>query len=373
LPAQPETVIQMATNPMVVGDDVHKEPVAPFHLTFTPGFQAWLDRHDTGLAFSTYAAGKVVMVGRGQGGGYAVSERTFDMAMAMATTDDGFMLAMRHQVWRFANSLMPGQIYEGWDRLYLPRECHVTGAVDVHDLAIDRKGRLLAVVTGYNCVASLDMQGSFNPVWRPAFIDGIFGEDRCHLNGFCLEGGIPAYVTVIAPTNARGGWRDHRADGGQIIDMRSGKTVIGGLAMPHSPRLYRDKLWVLEAGTGWFGHVDRATGAFQKVTWCPGFVRGLRFVGDYALIGLSKPRNKVFEGLPLDGELRTRGREPVCGIYVVNIGTGEIEHRIDITGSVEELYDVTFMPGARAPLLVGLQGDEAKKFVFLGPDTSAKR
>jgi hypothetical protein len=55
----------MATNPMVVGDDVHKEPVAPFHLNFTPGFQGWLDRHDTGLAFSTYAAGKVVMVGRG--------------------------------------------------------------------------------------------------------------------------------------------------------------------------------------------------------------------------------------------------------------------------------------------------------------------
>ncbi|MGB3810790.1 MAG: TIGR03032 family protein [Parvibaculum sp.] len=363
----------MATNPMVVGDDVHKEPTAPFHLNFTPGFQAWLARHDAGLAFSTYTAGKVVMVGRGRADSYAVSERTFDTAMAIATTDDGFMLSMRHQVWRFANSLVPGQLYEGWDRLYLPRQCHVTGAVDVHDLAIDRRERLLAVATGYNCVASLDMRGSFNPIWRPPFIDAIVGEDRCHLNGFCLENGIPAYVTIIGASNVAGGWREHRADGGLVMDMRTGKSVAEGLAMPHSPRLYRGKLWVLEAGTGWFGFVDRQSSAFNKVAWCPGFVRGLRFVGNYAIIGISKPRNKVFEGLPLDEELRKRGVEPVCGVYIVNIDTGEIEQRIDITGSVEELYDVIVLPGALAPLLIGLQGDEAKKFVFLGPDTSVRK
>ncbi|MEX1154693.1 TIGR03032 family protein, partial [Parvibaculum sp.] len=249
---------------------------------------------------------------------------------------------------------------------------HVTGGVDIHDLAIDRKGRLLAVVTGYNCVASLDMRGSFNPLWRPPFIDRIVGEDRCHLNGFCLDAGVPAYATVIAATNTLGGWRPHRADGGQVIDMRTGKAVAQGLAMPHSPRLYRGKLWLLEAGTGWFGWIDVATGAFNRVTWCPGFVRGLRFIGDYAIVGLSKPRNKVFEGLPLEDELKTRGREPVCGIYAINLASGEIEHTISITGSVEELYDVAFLPGARAPLLVGLQGEEARKFVFLGPDSSGK-
>jgi uncharacterized protein (TIGR03032 family) len=157
------------------------------------------------------------------------------------------------------------------------------------------------------------------------------------------------------------------------MDMRTNKVVCEGLAMPHSPRLYQDKLWVLEAGTGWFGYVDRQTNKFVQVSWCPGFVRGLRFVGDYAIIGISKPRNKVFEGLPLDQELATRGVEPVCGVYIVNIKTGEIEHKIDITGSVAELYDVITLPGSFSPFLVGLQGDEAKKFVFLGPDTSGKK
>lgn len=358
--------------PMLAGDDVGKEPVAPFHLTFSSHFRPWLAKLDTGIAFSTYTAGKLILLGVGGQGGYAVSERTFDMAMAMAATDDGLMLAMRHQVWRFANSLAPGQTYEGWDRIFLPRQAHVTGGVDIHDLAIDKKGRLVAVVTGYNCVASLDMRGSFNPLWRPPFIDRIVGEDRCHLNGFCLEAGAPAYATVIAPTNTLGGWRPHRADGGEVIDMRTNKTVAKGLAMPHSPRLYRGRLWLLEAGTGWFGWIDASTGAFNRVTWCPGFVRGLRFIGDYAIVGLSKPRNKVFEGLPLDDELKTRGREPVCGIHAINLATGDIEHTVTITGSVEELYDVAFLPGAKAPLLVGLQGEEARKFVFLGPDSSGK-
>ncbi len=99
-------------------------------------------------------------------------------------------------------------------------------------------------------------------------------------------------------------------------------------------------------------------------------MRGLRFLGDYAIVGLSKPRNQVFEGLPLDDELVSRGQEPVCGVYIINLNTGEIEETITIAGSVEELYDVAILPGATAPLLIGLQGEEVRRFVYLGPDSS---
>lgn len=355
---------------LLAGDDVHKEPVEPFHLNFSDGFRAWLNRHDCGLAFSTYTAGKVVMIGRGGAQGYAVSERTFDRAMPLWQTDNGFLLGMHHQVWRFENSLVPGQVYEGWDRLYLPRDCHVTGAVDVHDLAIDRHGKLLAVATQYNCVGQLDPRGSFNPVWRPPFITGIVGEDRCHLNGFCLEEGELAYVSLVAHSDKPDGWRDRRADGGAILDARTNETIAEGLAMPHAPRVYRGRLWVLEAGTGWFGWIDRGTGTFNRITWCPGFVRGLRFLGDCAIVGLSKPRNEAFEGLPLDDELKARNEEPVCGVYIIDLNSGEVAETITITGSVEELFDVAVLPGASAPLLIGLQGEEVRKFVFLGPDSS---
>ncbi len=51
-------------------------------------------------------------------------------------------------------------------------------------------------------------------------------------------------------------------DSGRVIDVQSNEIVATGLSMPHSPRVYRDKLWVLNSGTGNFGFIDRATGRF---------------------------------------------------------------------------------------------------------------
>ena len=52
----------------------------------------------------------------------------------------------------------------------------------------------------------------------------------------------------------------------------------------------------------------------EEITFCPGFARGLSIVGDYALIGLSLPRdNKTFSGLPLDDALNARDVSARCG------------------------------------------------------------
>jgi hypothetical protein len=47
------------------------------------------------------------------------------------------------QIWRFEDALAQGQLHDGHDRLYVPRKSHVTGDLDVHDLAVDGDGRLL--------------------------------------------------------------------------------------------------------------------------------------------------------------------------------------------------------------------------------------
>jgi len=357
----------------VVGDDVGAAPTNPFHLHFSDGFAAWLAGRHAALAFTTYTAGKVVLVGPGDGGGLVVAERSFGMAMPLLPTATGFHLGTEHMVWRFENALPAGGRLDGWDRIYLPRTAHVSGGVDIHDLALAADGALVAAVTLYNCLATLDARGSFNPIWRPAFVDRIVAEDRCHLNGFCLEDGVPAYVTLTAATNEAGGWRRQRADGGQVVGVRDDRVVASGLAMPHSPRLHRGGLWVVEAGTGWLLRIDPRDGVVARVAWCPGFVRGLRFSGDYALVGLSKPRDRTFAGLPLDGELARRGVEPACGVCVVDLRSGTIAHRMEITGFVEEIYDVALLAGAHAPLLVGTRGEEIARYVFLGPDGSARR
>lgn len=357
---------------ILAGDGVGVTDDTPFHITYSAGLVAWMSANNLSLGFSTYTRGKVVLIGPGTRGQVAVSERNFGHAMALRATATGLYLSNAHQVWRFDNGLDPGVQFEGWDRLYMPRSCHVTGAVDIHDIHIDKAGRVLVAVTLYNCLAELDERGSFSPIWRPSFIDRIVNEDICHFNGFCLEDGVPAYATVTGRSTAPAGWREHRANGGLVIDMRNDRVVAEGLAMPHTPRLYRGTLYVLEAGSGWFGRIDRASGTFERLTWCPGFLRGLSFVGNYALIGLSKPRNQIFSGLPLDAEMKQRAAEPECAVYVVDLTSGEICHRLAITGSVEEIYDTAIFAGSRQPMLIGTEGPEIGKYVAVGPDRSGR-
>ncbi|CAH0991325.1 hypothetical protein SIN8267_01428 [Sinobacterium norvegicum] len=356
-----------STSARIVGDDVQDEINNPFHLTFSKGMISWMTQLNVALAFTTYTAGKLILAGPNRGH-LTVSERNFGRAMAMWPTDNGLLLSTEYQIWRFENGLKPGHQYEQWDKIFLPRACHVTGAVDTHDFAYDKDGRMLAAITLYNCIATIDDSGCFTPLWKPEFISDISGEDRCHLNGFCMEDGELAYASVVGASNTAQGWRDHRVDGGMIIDTRTNAVVCSGLSMPHSPRLYQGKLWILEAGTGWFGYVDIDSGEFIKVTWCPGFTRGLRFFGGFALVGISKPRHKTFQDLPLDEQLKQRDCEPECGVYIINLNSGEVEHRLTITGSVEEIYDVGLIENTQSPMLVGLQGKEVRRWIQVGED-----
>ncbi|HVO02375.1 MAG TPA: TIGR03032 family protein [Candidatus Cybelea sp.] len=326
------------------------KPISSYQLTLSPGLRLWMEQHRVALALSTYELGRVITLGAGSSTLNNVDE-SFDSAMALLHTTRGFYLGTYDRIWRFENDLQEGEIRQGSDRLYVPRQQIYTGAVDIHDLDIDASGRLLAVVTRSNCIAVIGADGAATPLWRPHFIDRVVPEDRCHLNGFCLEDGRPAYATLIGPSNQRDGWREYRRDGGRVIDVRTQKVVARHLAMPHSPRLHRNRLWVLESGSGWFGWVDRDRRRFERLIWLPGFLRGLRFVGHYAVITSSSPRDALFTGLPLQEELAWRGAWPVTGAHVVNLETGEVEHRLTITGSVREVYDVAIIPGATAPRL----------------------
>lgn len=104
-------------------------------------------------------------------------------------------------------------------------------------------------------------------------------------------------------------------NGGCVIDVVSNEIVVSGLSMPHSPRLDRNQLWLLNSGTGYFGTVDVKSGTFTPITFCPGYLRGLAFWSDYAVVGLSKIRgNKTFSGLALDENLAALDVEsrPAC-------------------------------------------------------------
>lgn len=339
-----------------------------FEMEPSRTFVPWLRSMGGSLTFTTYQAGKIFMIGVNPNNGrLSVYERSFPRCMGFGQhQEDGrtvLWMSSLYQMWRMENLLDPGNATEdGYDAVFVPLEGRTTGDIDVHDVyGQDGQASPLFVATRFNCLATLDRRHSFKPVWTPPFIDRIAAEDRCHLNGLAMRDGKPAFVTCVATTNDAGAWRAHRRDGGVILDVDSGETVASGLSMPHSPRLHNDKLYCLQSGTGEFGRIDRDSGAFEPLCFLPGFARGVTFVGNHAVIGVSRPRKeKTFEGLALSDRLTEKGMEPTCMLAVVNLDTGDIEHSLEMRGVVQELYDVAFLKGIRRPKLLGFQTPEIR-------------
>ena len=302
------------------------------------------------------------MIGTNPDGSLSVFERTFDRCMGLATARRGMWMSSLYQLWQFTDFLDQGLATpDGYDAHYVPVMGHTTGDIDVHDIHICADDTPLFVATRFNCIARPSTKGSFEAVWHPPFIDRIAAEDRCHLNGMACEDDKPRYVTCVGKSNVAEGWRDHRASGGIVVDVQSNEIVADGLSMPHSPRLYRGKLWLLQSGTGEFGHIDLDTGTFEPVCFLPGFARGLALIGNYAVIGLSHPREgRTFEGLALNDRLAAEGATHKCAICVVNLDTGDMEHSLEFSGLLQELYDVAILPGVRRPSLLGFRSEDIR-------------
>lgn len=344
------------------------EAAAPkFDISTSRQFSSWLHEQNVSLVFTTYQAGKIFLLGLQANGRLSVFERTLSRCMGMCVTENSLYVSTLFQLWRFENVLQPGQQSDDYDRVYVPQVGYVTGDLDIHDVAVDGDGRIVFVNTLFGCVATVSETASFVPLWQPPFLSKLAAEDRCHLNGLALREGRPAFATATSESDVVDGWREHRADGGCVIDMALNEVVARGLSMPHSPRWHGDRLWLHNSGTGEFGCVDFDAGRFEPVCFCPGYLRGLAFIGDYAVVGLSQAReNKTFNGLALDEALERRKASAQCGLYVIDLRSGDAVHWVRFEGIVRELYDVAVLPGVRRPMAIGFQTDEIRRVINIG-------
>ncbi len=345
-------------------------PATPqLEIAGSRNFAAWLREERASLAFTTYQSGKLFLIGVKPDGKLSIFERTFERCMGLAVSADAQTLWMSsvYQLWRFENALPPGRrAPEAYDALYVPQVAYTTGDVDAHDIALDREEWPVFVNTLFSCVAAPSESHSFRVVWQPPFISKLAAEDRCHLNGLALRDGSPAFVTAVSTSDVHEGWREHRRDGGVIVDVASGEIVAQGLSMPHSPRWHEGKLYVLNSGAGELCAVEPAGGKLEPICFCPGYARGLAIRGHFAVIGLSTCReNRTFSGLPLDDALAAKNVAPRCGLLVVDLRTGDIAHSLTLTGIVRELYDVALLPGIAMPSALGFKTEEIRRTITI--------
>ncbi len=329
-------------------------------------FLGWLHEARVSLAFTTYQTNRLFLIGLKEDGRLSAFERHFEHPMGLWADGERMLMGTRWQIWELADTLPQGEQYRGYDRVYVPRHAHTTGHVDSHDVVLDAEQRIVFVNTLYSCLAEVSERYSFKPIWKPPFISKLAPEDRCHLNGLALADGRPAYVTAVSRSDAVAGWRDRRHSGGCVIDVEDDEIVLGNLSMPHSPRIHDGRLWLLNSGTGELGWVDQRAGRFEPIAFCPGYLRGLAFHGRYAIVGLSKPRReRAFTGLELDERLRQKDSEARCGLWVIDLASGDVAHWIQIDGVVVELYDVAVLPATRQPMALGFKTDEIERLVTI--------
>jgi uncharacterized protein (TIGR03032 family) len=216
---------------------------------------------------------------------------------------------------------------------------------------------LIAINTLFSCISKIDDEYSFTPIWQPHFINKLTPDDRCHLNGMAMDNGAPVYVTALGQTDSSEGWRANKSSGGVLLHVPSNEIILENLNMPHSPRIYDEKLYLLLSATGELICVDTKKGTYETVNKMNGFVRGMARFDDYLFIGLSKLRetsSPFFKDLPIAKEF------VVAGIVIIYLPRGSVVGSISYQTSVEEIYDVKVLSGLRRPGLMNVMKETHK-------------
>ncbi len=322
------------------------------------------------LMVTNYQGGNLISV-RADGPAINTHYAHFAKPMGLAVNRDRLLLGTETGIREFRNipsvseRLVPPRRHDG---VYVYRKHHVTGNINIHEMAIGTDNECWFVNTRFSCLCTLDVDSSFKPRWRPGFVSALSPEDRCHLNGLAMVNGQPRWLTALGETDTAQGWRKNTKDGGVVIDYATRDVIVRGLSMPHSPRWYRNQFWILESGRGSLATIDLATGKVNTIARLPGFTRGLDFVGPLAFIGLSQLREtNPLTDIPITDENVDR----MSGVWVVNIETGETIAILKFGDAVQEIFAVQAIPGVQYPEIVD-ENAELLQTIYALPDDAYK-
>lgn len=335
-----------------------------FSSSSTPSFLTFLQTFGVSLAVTSYDCQRLIIFRQQRG-----QLDTFLLPAArprgIAVTRDRLTVAAYTEIINYHrhDQLLPKLDDEHEvDALFLPRNTHITGEINVHDMAWGTDG-LWMVNSRFTCLCTLQPDSSFKPRWWPPFVDGPTGSGEGHLNGMAMANGQPAYVTCFGAYVGGDGWRDaSNIHTGLLIDVQRNEIVLDGLCMPHSPKVRKGKVYLCNSG---YGHVlcyDPATKTTEIVLELPGFTRALTFYDNYMLVCCScfRRSNNLKARLPLADMYENSS----AGVYIVDMADYSIVAYCRFDGDVSQLYDIAIIPDCTAPMIPAMQ-DPLLKDLFV--------
>jgi uncharacterized protein (TIGR03032 family) len=322
-----------------------------FQITYDKSVAKLLAELKISLAVSTYQAGKVIFISSADGKTITQTPISFNKPMGIALMDNKMAVATINEIQVFSNSKNLAENFpfsqNKFDALYLPRATYYCGETDLHDLHF-ANGGMWAVNTKFSCISSYDVNYSFTPRWKPPFITNLLPEDRCHLNGMATQDNTPVYATALGKTNSKGAWRETIIDGGILMKVPSGEIILDNLAMPHSPRIINNELYLLQSAIGEIIKCNTENKTYETIFKVNGFIRGMASFGNYLFVGMSKARksSKTFSKLPV-AKFATQ-----AGIIVFDLKNKSKIGEIIYNTTVDEIFDVQVLTDTISPGLI---------------------
>lgn len=336
---------------------------------YSSSFPEFLQKNNLSIVFSTYQAGKVIIVGSLNGKNLQLYAKNFTHPMGIALREDQLAVASRSKVDLFVNSPALANHFPEktghYEALYVPQASYHTGMADIHEIEWGNEG-LWAVNTAFSCLCLMDEKYSFVPQWKPSFISELLPEDRCHLNGLAMKDGEPAYVTMFDQTNTKEGWRNGNTETGIIMDVKNQNVVADHLPMPHSPMLIGNSLLFLLSASGKVMEMNTISGKMKEIVILDNFLRGLAICGDYLIVGASGLRDssKAFENLDI------KNKDKLAGIYIINRNSGEQVAKLTFTSLVKEIFSVKVLPNILKVAMVTDSDELAHQFIYTPDEMS---
>ena len=173
------------------------------------------------------------------------------------------------------------------------------------------------------------------------------------------------HATAFNNGNTPQSWREKVTESGIIIDVETNTIVAEGLAMPHTPRIFNNELYVLLSATGELVKINTNNGTYEVIIQIDGFVRGMSLHKDYLFIGLSKLRknSSTFGKLPFAKKANE------AGIVVVHLPTKSIIGKLIYLTSLDEIYDIHILANKTRPNILNTLTEDHKKGLMI-PNTT---
>ncbi|WP_428308232.1 TIGR03032 family protein [Lacipirellula sp.] len=321
----------------------------PIELRVLGDFVEWLAASGGTLAVTTYNSGKLALFSAPDGT-LTASYCSLPRPMGLAVSGNQLAVATRDHLWQLeiGSDSLEHAVDRAEVQTITPRQVNATGRLDAHDLAFDRRGLLFAN-TRFNCVARPSEHANFKRTWQPPFMahaSTAASTDCCHLNGIGVRDGRLAMATAFCERAEPAAWRaGDRFASGVLLDVRQNRVAVRGLSMPHSPRWHDGRWWLCDSGRGALATVHLKRETCEPVIELPGMTRGLTFVGDRAIVGLSRIRKRHILDAP---PVRERWPRLRSGIAVVDYARGVETGSLEFVRGGREVYDAAFLPGVTA-------------------------